>query len=184
MNLTKNALIVNLYAPPGSGKTTTRAGIFYELKRLGYEVEESTEYVKGLVYDENYSVIKDQLYLFAKQNRRLESLRDKVDIIVTDAPLLLGLNYITTNYYPENFARLVREVYNSYNNIEFYIERDTPYKQNGRIHTEKESVSLSHEIKDHLFSHSKNPSHIYHTKTSTPIQSYIDIICKHHAATM
>src|SRR3546814_2893645 len=53
-----------------------------------------------LVWEEHIKILKDQLFIFAKQNRRLERLRNKVDYIVTDSPGILALAYQIPNYYP------------------------------------------------------------------------------------
>lgn len=54
------ALIINLIGGPGSGKSTTAAGLFYKLKKLGYNCEMSLEFAKDKVMD-------DQIYIFGKQ---------------------------------------------------------------------------------------------------------------------
>lgn len=47
----KNTLIVNLVAGPGTGKSTTMAGVFYKLKSLGIDCEMVTEFAKELVWE-------------------------------------------------------------------------------------------------------------------------------------
>ena len=37
--LDNETIVVNLMGGPGCGKSTAAAGIFYELKKLGYEYE-------------------------------------------------------------------------------------------------------------------------------------------------
>lgn len=43
------ALIIDLIGGPGSGKSTTAAGLFYKLKKLGYNCEMSLEFAKDKV---------------------------------------------------------------------------------------------------------------------------------------
>jgi len=38
--------VINLFAGPGAGKSTTAAGLFAEMKRANVDVELVTEYVK------------------------------------------------------------------------------------------------------------------------------------------
>ena len=48
-----------------------------------------SEFAKDLVYENRMDTMKDELYIFAKQNHRLFRVKDKVDVIITDRPLLL-----------------------------------------------------------------------------------------------
>ena len=62
--------IVCLYGGPGSGKSTTCAGLFYKLKLLGYNGEMLREYVKDWVWEGRKIHPGDQPYFFAKQSRK------------------------------------------------------------------------------------------------------------------
>lgn len=46
----------------------------------------------------------------------------------------------------EEFNALVRKIHNSYNHLDYFIERDKPYNPVGRFQTEEESDNLSREI--------------------------------------
>ena len=92
--------VINLFAGPGAGKSTTRAGLFYLMKQNRYNVEETTEYAKDLTRDKDVSILSDQLYILAKQNRKLNRLQGKVDYALTDAPLLLNVHYTPIDYLP------------------------------------------------------------------------------------
>ena len=86
--------VINLIGSPGSGKSTLAALLFGEMKKLGYSVDLVTEYAKELVWEERNATFDDELYIFAKQNHRIFRLNEKVDFIVTDAPLLQKLYYM------------------------------------------------------------------------------------------
>ena len=43
-------IVVNIFGGPSAGKSTTSAGIFYELKRQGIRCELVTEYAKSKVW--------------------------------------------------------------------------------------------------------------------------------------
>ena len=45
----KHTIVVNLIGGPGSGKSTTAAGLFYNLKKLGINCEMALEYAKDKV---------------------------------------------------------------------------------------------------------------------------------------
>lgn len=89
----KNTILINIYGGPGAGKSTTAAGVFYELKRIGYDCGLVTEMATELVYDEAFNVMNDQIYLFGEQWHRTFRMLGKVDFIVTDSPLLMNIVY-------------------------------------------------------------------------------------------
>src|SRR5574343_386222 len=113
--------IINLFGQPCAGKSTIRAKIFYEMKINGYRVEEATEYAKDIVYDDRTNILGDQLYILAKQNRRLLRLQDKVDHVIID-------------------------VFNSYDNINLFLNSNHKYQEFGRTQTEDDSLIIKHKI--------------------------------------
>ena len=90
-------IVVNLMGGPGCGKSTAAAGIFYELKKLGYECELVTEYAKDKVWDGSYETLKDQIYVFGHQYHRLWKLKRKVRFIITYTSLIFGIHYVRYN---------------------------------------------------------------------------------------
>ncbi|MCK9529451.1 MAG: ATP-binding protein [Gammaproteobacteria bacterium] len=133
--------VINILGGPGIGKSTAAAKVFYTLKERGLNVELVTEVAKDIVYEEQLKILKDQLYVFAKQNRRMERLRGKVDYVVTDSPGILALAYQIPNYYP-TFEPLVVDVFNSYNNINFMLTRNYGFEESGRAHDEATSKNI------------------------------------------
>ena len=86
--------VINLFGGPGCGKSTTAAGLFHLMKLNEMNVELVTEYAKDLTWEERFGTLaNDQLYVFAKQQKRLQVLKNKVRYVVTDSPLILGLSY-------------------------------------------------------------------------------------------
>lgn len=144
--------VVNILGGPGIGKSTIAAKIFYKLKERGLNVELVTEVAKDIVYEEQLKILKDQLYVFAKQNRRMERLRGKVDFIVTDSPGILALAYQTFDYYP-TFEPLVVDVFNSYDNINFMLSRYHSFQSEGRAHDEATSKNIDNDIRNIVEKH-------------------------------
>ena len=137
------------------GKSTLAAGIFYFLKTHGYNVELVTEFAKDCVYEKRFDILKfDQLYIFAKQNHKLNILKNyskNVDFVITDSPLLLSKIFgIYRKNVPNSFLNLVSDVFNSYENINFKLEKTHEYVSFGRIETENEANKIDKLIDETL----------------------------------
>ena len=140
-------IIVNLFGAPGSGKSTGTAYIFSQLKMLGVDAELVTEFAKDKVWENNTEVLNNQTYVFGKQHFRISRCADKVDVIVTDSPLLLSAIYNHSELLGEEFNDLVAKIFKSYTSVNYFISRSKPYNPNGRLQTEKESDGIADEIK-------------------------------------
>lgn len=142
-------IIVNLYAGAGAGKSTTASAVFSKLKYQGVNCEIAPEFVKELVWEERFKTIEDQVYIFAKQLHRLNRLTD-VDVIITDAPILNSLVYLPDELTGTSFPDLVRESYNKFDNLDFYIKRVKPYNPKGRMQTEEEAKAIDEKVRSML----------------------------------
>lgn len=142
--------LINIFGAPGAGKSTTSAGLFRIMKLKKYNVELVTEVAKDLVWEKREQCLKDQLYISALQNHRLERLRDKVDYAITDSPLLLSLIYVPDNYYGY-YSYLMKEIFNSYDNYNFYLKRVKSYSKVGRLQNEKQSNKIGSQIYDYMY---------------------------------
>jgi ABC-type oligopeptide transport system ATPase subunit len=136
--------VINLVGAPGSGKSTLAASLFAYMKQRDINVELVTEFAKDLTWKETLSK-HHQVEIFSNQYSRMQCLNNKVDYIITDSPLLLNLFYNTEPY--ETFPSFVLEVYNSFDNVVFFVTRNKPYKKLGRGQTEEESNQLSKNMK-------------------------------------
>lgn len=139
--------VINLFGAPGAGKSTIRARLFSDMKIAGYKVEEVTEYAKDMVWEERFNVFQDQIYILGKQNRRLLRLQDKVEYVITDSPVLLGVCYMIPVPYFESLEQLIVNVFKSYDNINIFLNRTHEYQEYGRNHNEEEANVLSDNIK-------------------------------------
>lgn len=138
-------LVINLFGAPGAGKSTTAAYVFGELKTMGLNVELVTEYAKDLVWENRLEELGNQIICFGEQLRRMERLVNKVDIIVTDSPILLNAYYNHDKYV--NLVPLVLEINNQYENVNFFLERAFKYDPKGRTQNEEEANQVGDELK-------------------------------------
>jgi hypothetical protein len=145
--------VVNMFAGPGTGKSTTANGLMYLLKTQHFKCELISEYAKDLTYSESFFKLQDQLYIFSKQHHKQWVVKDKVDILITDSPILLSLCYFPENsvYNKNIFTQMVLSTFNSaeYKNINFFLERnleDFGYQQYGRNHSLEQAIDIDNKI--------------------------------------
>lgn len=139
-------LVINLCAGPGAGKSTTAAGLFNIMKLKGHNCELVTEFAKDLTWEGRFNTLSNQLYVLAKQEARLSRLVGKVDYVVTDSPLLLGLVYANERFDKEWYRTAVRGAFDLYENALFYLKRVKPYQTVGRNQTLDEARVLDQAI--------------------------------------
>jgi hypothetical protein len=146
--------IINLFGGPGAGKSSTASGLFFEFNKRGITCDIPYEYPKEIVWDGKVSNLNDQLYVFANQHRRIARSYGKVDYIILDSPILLSFIYqenvkllYPSNLYGKEFNDLILNVFKSYDNINFFIERDdNKFIKNGRVHSSEESIDIDNKI--------------------------------------
>lgn len=141
----KDALVVNLYGGPSSGKSTIAAGVFSLLKLHGVVCELVTEFAKDLVWEDRDKTLHDQHYIFGKQHHRMWRLKDKVDVIITDSPIILSIIYKPKTI-GDGFDRSVIEANNNFNNFNVFLKR-VFYSELGRKHDEEQAKGIDSLIK-------------------------------------
>lgn len=152
----KEMININLFAGPGTGKSTTAAGLFYEMKTNNEKVELITEYAKELTFGKDYVKLSDQLLLLGEQHHRMFRLKDQVDYVIHDSPFVLGMVYASDEFIPlKEFEELILKMYHRYNHINIFLKR-TPehaYQKYGRNQTLEEAIEKDNKIKSWLDNH-------------------------------
>lgn len=157
-NSDKNTIVINAFAGPGAGKTTSCLEVAEKLKKQGFVTEYVQEYAKELVYDNNLIMLdghyEHQFAILNEQMKRINRLYGKVDFIVTDSPILLNNTYLNEDKNTEVYSAYsdsVNKLYGLYNNFNYFVERDTSvFEKEGRIHNLEQSIAIDNELKNML----------------------------------
>ena len=137
--------VINIFGAPSTGKSTLASGLFYEMKMRGCTVELAYEYIKDKVYEGSPYPFQDQLYTFAKQNKKIRQLVDKVDYVICDSPLLQGLVY-QSDKEPKVLTQTILDYFNMYDNVNILLHRSHKFQEVGRVHSEEESKRIGEQI--------------------------------------
>ncbi len=73
-------------------------------------------------------------------------VRDKVQVMVVDSPLILCIIYNNDETLGENFNKTVRDVFNSYTNRNYLLIRNHIYEDEGRFQNEEEALEVRKQI--------------------------------------
>jgi nicotinamide riboside kinase len=144
----RKTLFINLFGGPSTGKSTLCAGLFTELKCRGVDCEMALEYVKEVVWEESFKKIQNQVYIFGKQHNRMFRLNEKVDIVITDSPLLLSIVYYKGRN--PHFKDSVLWEFNDMYSLNYYLDRTFTYVENGRMQTSEQAIQVDKACKNLL----------------------------------
>lgn len=143
--MNKKTVFINLFGGPGTGKSTLCASIFTDLKKKGIDCEMALEYAKDVVWEESYSKLKNQIYIFGKQHSRIHRLNGKVDVVITDSPLINSIVYDGTNN--PYLKDLVLHEFKKLNTVNYFLKRGTEYNPNGRVQTIEDALKVDEDYK-------------------------------------
>jgi ABC-type dipeptide/oligopeptide/nickel transport system ATPase component len=152
--------IVCLWGGPGTGKSTTAAGVFSLLKKKGYNAELQREYVKNWVWEGRAIKPGDQTYIFCKQARVERQYMDAgIDFIISDSPMALSILYGELHDdYERRFraCELLLKQHHAYCQDKgykvdhFFLQRQKAYNPAGRFQTEDEAKGIDKQCIDLL----------------------------------
>ena len=143
--------VINILGAPGTGKSTYAAKLFAEMKAEGFSCELVQEFAKEIVYADNEKLRNDQLIVIGEQYRRTFVLDGKIDYIITDSPILLGIIYnkLTTKPYPsQHFDAICQNAFERFENINIFLTHQSNriYQQSGRVEDFKQSLEIQKQI--------------------------------------
>lgn len=165
--------VINIFGGPGAGKSIACADIFSALKKKGINCEMAREFAKDIAWKVTPAkgekidpriaeqFFKDQQSIFGRQSERQSDLEHKVDVIVTDSPLLNSIIYDGKK--DIDFHRSVFNRFDEYENHNYFLDRVFPYEEEGRYQSEEEAKEVDRAIIRLLDSHglkyTRLPSH-------------------------
>lgn len=147
--------VINLYGGPGTGKSTSAAILYGMLKIAGENAELVREYVKDWAWEGRKPGPFDQLYFLGKGIRKETLLYGKVDWIVTDSPVMLGI-YYARKYASDKVAKAVEETCKNFyadakshgvEHVHVMLQRTKKYNPAGRYQTEEEAKEIDVALK-------------------------------------
>lgn len=181
----KNTTVINAFAGPGAGKTTSAWIVAAELKKRGFVAEYVSEYPKELVWEGKFELldgtIEHENAIYMEKKHRIDRLMDKVDFIVTDSPTIQSICFLddskVTPAEKEAFTERALDDWTTYQNFNYFVERDASrYEKEGRIHTLEDSQVIDAKIKAFL-----NDNGIYYgTYSHSNINVMVNNIVKNH----
>lgn len=143
---------ISIFGAPGAGKTVLAHELFVHYKKQGRVCEVVNELAREWAYVDRPVRSMDQLFLFATQMHREDTLltRDKCEFVVTDSPVMLNAFYGTltspelTGAYREfgtSFDKRFRSV-----NIFCPLNDEFAFHSEGRFHSREEAGVLEEKI--------------------------------------
>jgi hypothetical protein len=169
------SLHVNLYGAGGFGKSGVAELLCARLRICGVSVELVREYSKELHWAGSLEST-EQFCITAEQYRRQAGVHSKVQVVITDSAIPLGLLHAPDSY-REALAHIVRTLTVRWNSLHVLLERDIEmnYSQIGRAEDALTARAHHHKVAE-LARCWAGPSLLTFDVDSEPIDSLIELI--------
>lgn len=168
---------VNFFGGPGSGKSTTAARTFSELKTKGFSVEYVREYIKDWAYIGRTANDFDQVYVTAKQMQAEYTVLSRgVDVVICECPVLMNCVYADKINFPgtPELISLCKKFESAFPSLNIFLQRNHPYQEWGRFENEQEANQMAIAIKSFMDRHCPN----YFCLLSGDLPTIIDAVVK------
>lgn len=166
----KSTKIVNLFAGPGAGKSTGAAYVFAKLKLAGVNAELVTEFAKEKVWEGDKEAFENQMFIIGSQMHRLACVFGKVDVIVTDSPVLLAAAYADP-YTAKSVLSQADDKGWLHSSVNFLIKRVKKYNPDGRNESEAQAEAIDEKIRKYL-----DESHVEYEEVTGDLAGYDMIV--------
>lgn len=139
-------LICSFYGGPGIGKTTAAASLYAALKKTNISVELAAEFAKEKVLEKNKMAMSYQKYIWVNQAYRIYCASQTAQIVITDAPILLGCIY--NKPLTQSLADVIFDEHAQYNHLNIVLTRNhNHYDETSRSHTLSQSEQIDQDIR-------------------------------------
>jgi ABC-type oligopeptide transport system ATPase subunit len=139
--------VINIIGGPGCGKSMFSAAIVLFLHLHGKTVETIPDHAKGLVWQRNFEVLKNQYFIAQRQFEMLNLLDGQVQFLMTESSLPQMLFY-NESYEPNicDVAKTRAQIlawHGMHDNINILVERgDKRYVRAGRFQEEEQARAI------------------------------------------
>lgn len=146
---------INIFGGAGCGKTTLATWLFSELTIHNLRIHYIDEWVKLLACEGKIPKKWDQTHIWEQQKQKEYSflMSGKIDIIISDSPLLLVCAYcrIYGHDLVDELATLSHKFDHDFPSLNFFLDRTgIPYRTDGRFQTYEEALADDKKIQDTL----------------------------------
>ncbi len=154
--MSMNIRRINIFGGPGCGKSTLAAHLYSQLRRDGLKIEMVSEWVKQWAYEGKEISSFDQVYILGQQLQledRVLRFREKVEYIVTDAPIVLTVPYAKRGGFPfwNNLLDIAKDFERKYPSLNLLLQRgNLPYHAEGRYETYEQALEMDELIRQTL----------------------------------
>lgn len=139
--------VINLWAGPGAGKSTTAAGLFNLMKRERFEVELVGEVAKDYTWEKS-TRLSNQLLILAEQEHRVRRLIGQCEYAIVDSPFPLGTLY-TSELWEARLLPIIDKLWDDYENYDFLLQRSRkPFQKFGRNQTFEQAVEIDGRVQN------------------------------------
>ena len=171
-------LFVNFFGGPGIGKSRNTARLFSEIKDLGINAETISEFAKHLTWKGDKFTLGCQPYVTGKQLFKQYILMDKVEVAITDSPILLGIVYQGFGCSPA-WEQSIFEQFHLFNNLNILLKRNSeahPYNPKGRSQEEHEAKEIDNRVHELLLKNNIDFTEVEVQKDNSHINIVLDMI--------
>jgi AAA domain len=120
-------VLLNIAGAPGAGKSTTAAYLYYRCKKAGFRTELVGEAARELIYAGYPSqppqpLLDNQVLLVGMQHERtLRLKRHKIEVAISDSPLIQCMLYCGTHRYAENLFKTIRDLEKEFDTYNIFL---------------------------------------------------------------
>lgn len=146
----KNTTHINLWAGPSTGKSGVSGQLFGKMKENSIDCELVREVAKEHAWNGDLKNM-EQVVITTKQYELEAKLHGKVDFIIVDTSVLMGMLYCDENY-KDHLLGIMKYLTKQWKIIHYFLERDLTkdYETNGRMQNLEQSIEKDFEIKKFL----------------------------------